>query len=47
LKENKILKIVSILEHVYELDDIDEVKFIGVFSNSENAQKVIHEFIEF
>jgi hypothetical protein len=35
------MDIVYILEHVYEVDDIDEIKFIGVFSSEEKAKLAI------
>ncbi|HMG81845.1 MAG TPA: hypothetical protein VK559_02305 [Ferruginibacter sp.] len=34
---------VYLLNHVYEQDEIEEVKFIGVFSSMEKALKVIEE----
>lgn len=37
------MDVVYILEHVYEINDQDEVKHIGVFSSEEKAQKVIKE----
>lgn len=36
---------VFILEHIYEIEENEEVKFIGVFSTELNAQKVINELI--
>ena len=35
---------VFILEHVYEKDDIEEIKFIGVFSTIEKAEAAV-EFL--
>lgn len=34
---------VYILEHVYESDEIEEVKFIGVFSTYEKAESIIQK----
>ncbi|MEA9412262.1 hypothetical protein [Flavobacterium sp. PL02] len=34
---------IYILEHVYTEDEIDEIKFIGVFSSKANVQLVILE----
>jgi len=33
------------VEHVYEEDGIEEVKFIGVFSSMEKAQEVVAQLI--
>ena len=33
------------VDHVYEVDDIEEVKFIGVFSSMEKAQEVVNKLI--
>lgn len=38
---------VYILEHIYEENEIEEIKFIGVFSSSEKAQSVINELSSF
>lgn len=35
------MQTVFILEHVYEMDDKEEIKFIGVFSSSDKAQAAI------
>lgn len=37
------MKKVYILEHVYEVNEIEEIKFIGVFSSIENAKNAINE----
>jgi hypothetical protein len=34
---------VFILEHVYEIEQIEEIKFIGVFSTYEKAESVVKE----
>ncbi|MFB9077051.1 hypothetical protein ACFFLS_03585 [Flavobacterium procerum] len=34
---------VYILEHVYEFENTEEIKFIGVFTTRENALNVIKE----
>lgn len=33
------------VDHVYEVDDIEEVKFIGVFSSIEKAREAVNELI--
>ncbi len=35
------MKVVYILEHIYELEEVDQIKFIGVFSSYENAELAI------
>ena len=37
---------VYLLQHVYEVDKIDEVKLIGIFSTEEKSQKIIEELIK-
>ena len=37
---------VYILEHVYEKDETEEIKFIGVFSTSSKAKEVIKSLKE-
>lgn len=37
---------VFILEHVYEKDDIEEIKFIGVFSTIEKTEAAV-EFLRY
>lgn len=32
---------IYILEHVYEVDEVDEIKFIGAFSTFDNANSAI------
>ncbi len=34
---NKILECVFVIQHSREIDDIEDVKFIGVYSSYENA----------
>ena len=34
---------VYILEHIYEIEEIEEVKFIGVFSTYEKAKCVVQK----
>ena len=33
------------IDHVYEVDGIEEVKFIGVFSTMKKAQEVVNQLI--
>lgn len=40
------MKTVYILEHIYEFEEKDEIKFIGVFSSKENATKAINKLIK-
>ena len=37
---------VWMLHHIYEVNDSEEVKFIGVFSSNEKANSVINELKE-
>ena len=37
------MKNVFVLEHIYEQEEQDEIKFIGIFSSLERAQDVIEE----
>lgn len=37
------MKTVWVVQHSYELDGNDEVKFIGVFSTLENAKKIVEK----
>ena len=39
------MKFVYKVDHVYEIDDLEEVKFIGVFSSMEKAQEVVNKLI--
>lgn len=35
------MKYVYLLEHSYELNDLEETKFIGIYSNKQEAEKAI------
>ena len=37
------MKTVWVVQHSYELDGNDEVKFIGVFSKQKNAKKIVEK----
>ena len=41
--KNKIMEFVYTLDHVYEVDDTEEVKFIGIFSSRKKAQEAISQ----
>lgn len=40
------MKDVFKVDHVYELNDIDECKFIGIFSTLINAEDAVNKLIE-
>jgi len=39
------MEYVFVLQHEYEINEIDEVKFIGVFSSEDKASAVVDELI--
>jgi hypothetical protein len=41
--KNVIMKFVYTVDHVYEVNDTEEVKFIGVFSSRKVAQEAINQ----
>ncbi|MGZ4122167.1 MAG: DUF7336 domain-containing protein [Tumebacillaceae bacterium] len=35
---------VFVLQHSYELDDVEETKIIGIFSSREKAEAIVEEY---